>query len=45
MGQTRLNLKTVMALVVDRDPFSRGLVSQMLCGFGINSILIADNGA
>ena len=44
MGQTRLNLKTVMALVVDRDPFSRGLVSQMLRGFGINSILIADNG-
>lgn len=45
MGQGRLNLKSVTALVVDRDPFSRGLVTQMLRGFGITHILTADTGA
>jgi CheY-like chemotaxis protein len=45
MAQPRLNLKSVVALLVDRDPFSRGLVSQMLRGFGISTILIADTGA
>ena len=45
MGQARLNLKSVMALVVDRDPFSRGLVTQMLRGFGVTQILTADTGA
>jgi CheY-like chemotaxis protein len=41
---SRLNLKNIAALLVDRDPFARGLVAQMLRGFGISTILIADNG-
>jgi CheY-like chemotaxis protein len=45
MGQARLNLKSVTALVVDRDPFSRGLVTQMLRGFCVTQILTADTGA
>jgi CheY-like chemotaxis protein len=45
MGQTRLNLKNIVALIVDRDPFARGLIAQMLRGFGVTHILIADNGA
>ena len=44
MPQARLNLKNISALIVDRDPFARGLVSQMLRGFGVTSILTADNG-
>jgi CheY-like chemotaxis protein len=44
MGQARLNLKTIVALIVDRDPFARGLVAQMLRGFGISTILTADKG-
>lgn len=45
MGQTRLNLNKVVALLADRDPYARGLVAQMLRGFGINTILTADTGA
>lgn len=44
MAQARLNLKNINALIVDRDPFARGLVSQMLRGFGVTTILTADNG-
>jgi CheY-like chemotaxis protein len=44
MGQTRLNLKNIAGLIVDRDPFARGLVAQMLRGFGVSTILTADNG-
>jgi CheY-like chemotaxis protein len=44
MGQTRLNFKDVVALIVDRDPYARGLVGQMLRGFGISTILTAGNG-
>jgi CheY-like chemotaxis protein len=44
MGQPRLNLKTIVALIVDRDPYARGLVAQMLRGFGISTILTADRG-
>lgn len=36
MGQPRLNLKSVTTLLVDRDPFTRGLVAQMLRGFGMD---------
>jgi CheY-like chemotaxis protein len=45
MGQARLNLKNIVALLVDRDPFARGLVAQMLRGFGISTILTADKGS
>jgi CheY-like chemotaxis protein len=45
MSQTRLNLKNIVSLIADRDPFARGLVAQMLRGFGVTTILIADNGA
>jgi CheY-like chemotaxis protein len=45
MGQARLNLKSIVALLVDRDPFARGLVAQMLRGFGISTILTADRGS
>jgi CheY-like chemotaxis protein len=44
MGQARLNLKSIAAMIVDRDPFTRGLVAQMLRGFGVTTILIADTG-
>ena len=45
MGQARLNLKSITAMIVDRDPFTRGLVAQMMRGFGSTTILIADTGA
>jgi CheY-like chemotaxis protein len=45
MGQSRLNLKNINGLLVDRDAFTRGLVAQMLRGFGIDDILIAASGA
>jgi CheY-like chemotaxis protein len=45
MAQARLNLKGIVALIVDRDAFTRGLISQMLRGFGVTSILTADNGS
>lgn len=44
MAQARLNLKNINVLIADRDPFARGLVSQMLRGFGVSTILTADNG-
>ncbi len=45
MSQSRLNLKNITALLADRDPFTRGLIAQMLRGFGIDNLLIASNGA
>ena len=36
MGQPRLNLKNVTTLLVDNDGFTRGLVAQMLRGFGMD---------
>ena len=44
MGQPRLNLKNVTGLLVDRDAFTRGLVAQMLRGFGIEKLMIAGTG-
>ena len=44
MGQTRLNLKNVVGLIADRDAFTRGLIVQMLRGFGIETLLVANNG-
>jgi CheY-like chemotaxis protein len=45
MGQTRLNSQNIVALIVDRDHYARGLIAQMLRGFGISAILSADKGA
>jgi CheY-like chemotaxis protein len=44
MGQTRLNLKNVTGLLVDRDAFTRGLIAQMLRGFGIDNLLVGTTG-
>jgi CheY-like chemotaxis protein len=44
MGQPRINLKNVNGLLVDRDVFTRGLISQMLRGFGIGQLTIASAG-
>ncbi|HEY0301936.1 MAG TPA: response regulator, partial [Rhizomicrobium sp.] len=43
--QARLNLRNVTTLLVDRDHFTRGLVSQMLRGFGMDSPTVAETGA
>src|SRR5579863_534562 len=44
MGQPRLNLKNIAGLLVDRDQFTRGLIAQMLRGFGIEKLMVATNG-
>ncbi|MEI9993718.1 MAG: response regulator [Rhizomicrobium sp.] len=45
MGQARLNLKSVTTLLVDSDLFTRGLVAQMLRGFGMDSPTVCESGA
>lgn len=45
MGQPRLNLSKVHCLLADRDQFTRGLLAQMLRGFGMGSIQTAGDGA
>jgi CheY-like chemotaxis protein len=45
MGQPRLNLSKVHCLLADRDQFTRGLVAQILRGFGMGSIQLAGDGA
>jgi CheY-like chemotaxis protein len=45
MGQARLNLKGVQALVLDSDQFSRGLITSMLRGFGIDAPVTGQTGA
>lgn len=45
MAQARLNLRNVTTLLVDRDHFTRGLVAQMLRGFGMDSPTVAETGA
>jgi len=45
MGQARLNLKGVTALLLDSDQFSRGLISSMLRGFGMDQPVIGHTGA
>lgn len=37
MGQPRLNLRGVTTLLIDSDSFSRGLITAMLRGFGMDS--------
>ncbi len=44
MGQTRLNLKSVTTLLVDSDQFTRGLVAQMLRGFGMDFPTLCETG-
>ncbi|MBN9588122.1 MAG: hypothetical protein BGN85_13165 [Alphaproteobacteria bacterium 64-11] len=44
MGQPRLNLSKVRCLLADRDVFTRGLIAQMLRGFGMGTIQMASNG-
>lgn len=45
MAQPRLNLSKVHCLLADRDTFTRGLVAQMLRGFGMGAIQVAGDGA
>jgi len=45
MGQPRLNLSKVHCLLADRDQFTRGLIAQMLRGFGMGAIQVAASGA
>ena len=40
----RLNLKNVVGLLADRDAFTRGLIAQMLRGFGIDTLHAASTG-
>jgi CheY-like chemotaxis protein len=44
VAQARLNLKGITALVVDSDHFTRGLVTQMLRGFGMDAPVVCENG-
>lgn len=40
----RLNLKNVVGLIADRDAFTRGLIAQMLRGFGLDTLHAASTG-
>ena len=44
MAQPRLNLQAVSVLLVDRNHYSRALISQALRGFGIKHIAPCDSG-
>src|SRR5580704_13092997 len=44
MSGPRMNLKNVTSLIVDRDHYTRGLIAQMLRGFGMESPILVDNG-
>jgi DNA-binding response OmpR family regulator len=44
MTGPRMNLKNVASLIVDRDHYTRGLIAQMLRGFGMEPPMVADNG-
>jgi CheY-like chemotaxis protein len=45
MAQPRLNLQSISVLLVDRNHYSRALISQALRGFGIKYIAACDSGA
>lgn len=45
MAQQRLNFCGVSVLLVDRNNYSRGLVAQMLRGFGVQSVISCESGA
>ena len=44
MAQPRLNLKGVTTLLIDSDLFTRGLVANMLRGFGMDSPTVGELG-
>jgi hypothetical protein len=44
MSGPRMNLQHVTSLIVDRDHYTRGLIAQMLRGFGMESPMLVDNG-
>src|SRR6201991_2251792 len=44
VGQPRLNLKGVTTLLIDSDLFTRGLVANMLRGFGMDSPTVGETG-
>jgi CheY-like chemotaxis protein len=45
MAQARINLRNVTTLLLDSDPFTRGLISQMLRGFGMDFPTACETGA
>jgi CheY-like chemotaxis protein len=45
MAGARINFHNVTSLLVDSDGYTRGLVAQMLRGFGMDAPIQADNGA
>jgi DNA-binding response OmpR family regulator len=45
VGQSRLNLRGATTLLVDSDAFTRGLIAQMLRGFGMDTPTTYENGA
>lgn len=45
MAQLRLNLRGATTLLVDSDSFTRGLIAQMLRGFGMDSPSLYETGA
>jgi DNA-binding response OmpR family regulator len=45
MAQLRLNLKGATTLLIDSDAFTRGLIANMIRGFGMDSPIIYENGA
>lgn len=45
MSGPRINFHGVTTLLVDSDGYTRGLVAQMLRGFGMESPILAGNGA
>ena len=40
MSGPRMNLKNVTSLIVDRDHYTRGLIAQMLRGFGMEMLIV-----
>jgi len=45
VAQSRLNLRGATTLLVDSDAFTRGLIAQMLRGFGMDTPTTYDTGA
>lgn len=45
MSKGRINLKSATALLVDSDHFTRGLIAQMLRGFGFEAPALVGTGA
>ena len=45
MAQSRLNLRGATTLLVDSDSFTRGLIANMVRGFGMDTPTVYDSGA